>query len=123
MSNKTFTKDYSLYVYEGSGNVVVGKTAYEALDYISSISGDYYTGHFEMFDLSPGSYVALAQSKGYITNFQRFYVTSTIVSMNPFPMVPKLSEGQIALVLTWGQNEVQDLDLHVKFEAQSDILC
>ena len=43
--------------------------------------------------------------------------------MNPFPMVPKLSEGQIALVLTWGQKEVQDLDLHVKFEAQSDILC
>jgi hypothetical protein len=72
LSNKTFTKDYSLYVYEGSGNVVVGKTAYEALDYISSISGDYYTGHYEMFDLSPGVYVALAQSKGYITNFQRF---------------------------------------------------
>lgn len=38
-------------------------------------------------------------------------------------MVPELNEGQLALVLTWGQHSPKDLDIHVEFPASKDILC
>ena len=101
-NNKTFTNDYTITVYDGHSGDVSGKIAYERLDYFSSIAGDYYTGFYELFDLVPGTYVAIAESKGYLTNFQRFYITSSLSFIRAFPMVPSLGEGQLALVLSWG---------------------
>jgi len=63
------------------------------LEYYSSIAGDYYTGPYELFDLAHGAYVAVVESKGYITNYQRFYVTKQLLSMNAFPLVPTLQQG------------------------------
>ena len=39
------------------------------------------------------------------------------------PMVPSLEDGQLALVLTWGEMSPKDLDIHVEFIAHQDILC
>lgn len=46
--------------------------------------------------------------------------------MRGLPMVPRLYEGELALVLTWdnidGENG-RDLDIHVEFIASDTILC
>jgi len=47
------------------------------------------------------------------------------------PLVPKLKDGELAVVLSWstgntatGNNvELQDLDLHIEFEASETIMC
>ena len=122
-TNKTLSTDYSITVHQGLGGFQ-GKPPYEKLEIFSG-NGQYYTGYFELFDLSPGPYIAIAESKGFINNFQRFYSlpVSTIKPMRAFPLVPNLDEGQIALVLTWGQATLRDLDIHVEFIASPNILC
>lgn len=122
-TNKTFTNDYSITVYEGHGGQQVGKSAYEKLDYYGSTLGDFYTGFYELVDLTPGAYIAIAEAKGYSTNFQKFYALSQLEKLRSFPMVPYLEEGQLGLVLTWGNFAPRDLDIHVEFIAAQDILC
>lgn len=51
---------------------------YEKLNFYGN--GEYYTGFYELYDISPGSYVAVAEATGFIKNFQRFYSLPT-----PFP--------------------------------------
>lgn len=94
------------------------------MEFVGSIKGDYYTGFYEFYDLTPGSYIAIAQSKGYINNIQRFFLTKDTVSSKVLPMIPQLKEGELSLVLTWGNSDApKDLDIHVEFIADRDILC
>ena len=60
-TNKTFSNDYTITVYQGYSGDVIGKPAYEKLDFFNG-GGDYYTGFYELQDLTPGSYVAIAES-------------------------------------------------------------
>lgn len=51
-TNKTFTTDYSITVFEGFGGQLSGKAAYEKIDYYGSALLDYYTGFYELLDLT-----------------------------------------------------------------------
>ena len=42
--------------------------------------------------------------------------------MRSIPLVPELSEGELALVLTWDHSP-KDLDIHVEFIASPTIYC
>jgi len=42
--------------------------------------------------------------------------------MRPIPMVKQLADGELTLVLTWGDSP-SDLDLHVEFVASPTISC
>lgn len=81
---------------------------------------------FDIYDLKAGPYVAVIDTPiGYIKNFQRFYALPTppfTKHMRSIPLVPELSEGELALVLTWGYAP-KDLDLHVEFVGSPTILC
>lgn len=123
-NNKTFSGDYSLTVYQGYGEI--NKTSvvpYEKVDYVGT--GEYYTGFFELYDLQPGVFVAIAETpSGFTKNFQRFYTLPTPFPriMRSLPMVPDLEEGELALVLQWGYSP-RDLDIHVEFVASPTIEC
>jgi hypothetical protein len=59
-----------------------------------SDNGLYYSGFFDMVDLPSGLYTAVSESQGYLTNFVKFVVTSTLFQgIKPFPILPKLEEG------------------------------
>jgi hypothetical protein len=76
-------------VYDGFGGQLGGKTAYEKLDYYGSALLDYYTGFYELVDLTQGPYIAIAEAKGYPTNFQKFYAIPKL-KLQSFPLVPDL---------------------------------
>ena len=68
----------------------------------------------------------MAESRGYHFNFEKFYIIKEISSMKAIPMVPKLDDGQLALVLTWGNSFTQgerDLDINVEFVASDTVIC
>ena len=92
-TNKTLTTDYSLTVFEGFGGQLVGKPAFEKLDYYGSALLDYYTGFYELQELNQGYYVTIAEAKGFPANFMRFYSHQNILKPQSFPMVPDLGEG------------------------------
>lgn len=124
-TNKTFSDDYTLSVYQGYGEL--NRTlydAYEVLDHYGN--GIYYTGMFDVYDLKSGPYVAVIDTPAaYIKNFQRFYALPSppfTKTMRSIPLVPELNEGELALVLTWGYSP-RDLDLHVEFVGSPTILC
>lgn len=67
-TNKTFSGDYELTVYQGFGEYNKSSwTPYENLNYYGN--GEYYTGFFELYDLKAGPYIAVAEAPGYIKNF------------------------------------------------------
>jgi hypothetical protein len=72
-NNKTFTDDYQIIVYKGFDSDLEGLTAYEKLDIIGD--GVQFSGFFDMVDLVPGLYTAVAESQNYISNFMKFAVT------------------------------------------------
>lgn len=77
-----------------------------------------------MVDLPSGLYTAVSESQGYLTNFVKFAVTSTLFQgIKPFPILPKLEEGQLALLLTWSSYKIKDLDLNVEFIGSPTISC
>ena len=45
-----------------------------ALEFYGTVGFDYYTGFFEIPEMKQGAYLAVAESKGYHKNFERFYV-------------------------------------------------
>lgn len=92
-TNQTMTSDFQITVYKGYDSDVQGVPAYEKLDIISD-NGLYYSGFFDMIDLTSGLYTAVSESQGYLTNFVKFAVTQSLVlGIKPFPILPKLEEG------------------------------
>lgn len=87
------TTDYQITVYKGYDSDLENVLAYEKLDIVSD-SGLYYSGFFDMVDLTSGLYTAVSESQGYLTNFVKFSVTSSLVhGIKPFPILPKLEQG------------------------------
>jgi hypothetical protein len=72
------TNDYSITVYKGFDSDLEGMTANEKLDIIGD--GLQYTGFFDMVDLYPGLYTAVAESSSFITNLVKFAVTQNLLA-------------------------------------------
>lgn len=64
-----------------------------SLEFYSSVGFEYYTGFFEISDLKQGTYLAVADAKGYHHNFEKFYIIREISTMKGIPLVPKLDDG------------------------------
>ena len=97
-----------------------------ALEFYGTVGFDYYTGFFEIPEMKQGAYLAVAESKGYHRNFERFYILKDAGNIKGIPMVPRLEDGQIALVLTWGNAFAEgerDLDINVEFVASDTVIC
>ncbi len=115
--------DYQITVYKGFDSDLQTLVPYEKLDIISD-SELYYSGFFDMVDLPTGLYTAVTESKGYLSNFVKFAISSKLVQgIKPFPVIPRLEEGQLALLLTWSSYKFKDLDLHVEFIGSQTIQC
>ena len=115
------TTDYQITVYKGYDSDLKDEAAYEKLDIISD-NGLYYSGFFDIVELTSGLYTAVTESQGYLTNFVKFTVTSGLIQgIKPFPILPKLEEGQLALLLTWSSSKIKDIDIHVDFIASPTI--
>jgi len=84
------TTDYQITVYKGYDSDLESVQAYEKLDIVSD-NGLYYSGFFDMVDLTSGLYTAVSESQGYLTNFVKFAVTSNLFhGIKTFPIIPKL---------------------------------
>jgi hypothetical protein len=66
-NNKTFSGDYELTVYSGYGEFNRSTYPYEQLNYYGN--DEYYTGMYEIYDLTAGPYVAIVDAPGFIKNF------------------------------------------------------
>jgi hypothetical protein len=87
------TSDYQITLYKGYDSDLEGVPAYEKIDIVGD-DGLYYSGFFDMVDLTSGLYTAVSESKGYLTNFVKFAVTSNLIQgIKPFPIIPKVEEG------------------------------
>jgi hypothetical protein len=87
------TSDYQITLYKGYDSNLEGVPAYEKIDIVGD-DGLYYSGFFDMVDLTSGLYTAVSESKGYLTNFVKFAVTSSLIQgIKPFPIIFKVEEG------------------------------
>ena len=76
--------------------------------------------------------VSVKQDGGdFLNSKRRFFVHPSQSNEVEIPMVAKLKDGELAVVLTWNQGsqivgnnvELQDLDLHVEFQPTDSVLC
>jgi hypothetical protein len=76
--------------------------------------------------------VAVTEKDAVFSNSQRtFFALQGEKSVIEMPLVSRLKDGELAVVLSWtsGQNvvgnnvEIQNLDLHVDFEASETVMC
>ena len=69
----------------------------------------------------------------FVNTSRKFFALDTTENKLEIPLITKLKPGELAVVLTWQQGVevkpgtmdvvVRNLDLHVEFQPQDDVLC
>ena len=69
----------------------------------------------------------------FVNTSRKFFALDTAESKLQMPLITQLKPGELAVVLTWQQGVevkagtmdvvVRNLDLHVEFQPQDDVLC